>query len=59
MTSTVWVAGMPLSVLRRNEKVIARLRSGTDVGTNGKLGRLSRDRSDGFGAPETVGPKPS
>ena len=31
-------------MLRRNEKVIASLRSGTsDVGTNGKLGRLSRD----------------
>ena len=31
MTSTVWVAGMPLSVLRRNEKVIVSLRSGTST----------------------------
>ena len=31
MISTVWVAGSPLSVLRRSDQVIARLRSGTSM----------------------------
>ena len=31
MISTVWLAGRPLSVLRRSDQVIASLRSGTSM----------------------------
>jgi hypothetical protein len=31
MISTVWVAGSPLSVLRRSDQVMASLRSGTST----------------------------
>src|SRR5262245_8840502 len=53
MISTVWVAGSPLSVLRRSDQVMASLRSGTSTSArNRKLGRLSRAGRHGLGPPD-------